>query len=381
MVAKLTGPEPQPVYVEYAARCPVTERAPGWFLITQMQDCVEINRSRSVIGDASTRGLGGDQLLIPLDLDGPLHTQYRKLLDPVFAPKKLAPLEDKIRSEARVLLDGFAGLGEVEAFDGFCQPLPSRIFLSILGLPLADLPLFLEIKDGVLRFDFDADPADIDREQEVARQLCFTYFGSLWDARNAAGDLGDDLVGWIMGSSVDGHALTRDDFNNIMLLMIVGGLDTITASMSLMLSWLARNPEHRRWILEDASRWPLAIEEMLRMESPSAQGFRQAVEDVEINGRVFPAGSRFLMSWPSINLDPKTFENPLETDLERSPNPHVAFANGWHRCLGSHLARLEIRIALEEFHARIPDYEIKPGVELEYLPLGVRQVRNLPLVW
>ena len=381
MIPQIMGTDPQPVLDAYAQQCPMHERAPGWYTVTRMDECVEINRHRGVAGNGSTRGMGGDDKLIPLDIDGELHTHFRKLIDPVFAPKRIAPLADRIATQAGALLDQFVVNGETELFSTFCQPLPSLIFLSILGLPADELPFFLEIKEGILRHDPLADPDEVDRQQEVARKQCAAYFGKLYDERTASGDLGDDLLGWLIGSSVDGHELTREQFLNIMLLMIVGGLDTVSASLSCILSWLARHPEQRRWILEDASRWPAAIEELLRFESPVPQGFRQAQEDVEINGTQYPAGTYFIMSWPAINLDPATFTNPLEVDLQRSPNPHVVFASGWHRCLGSHLARLELRVAMEEFHKRIPEYSVKSGTELQYVPLGVRQVMNLPIVW
>ena len=321
MIGHIMGTDPQPVLDAYARQCPMHERAPGWYTVTRMQECVEINRHRGVAGNGSTRGMGGDEKLIPLDIDGEMHTHFRKLIDPVFAPKRIAPLAERIAAQAGTLIDQFVANGETELFSSFCQPLPSLIFLSILGLPADELPFFLEIKEGILRHDPLADPDEVDRQQEVARLQCSNYFGKLYDERTASGDLGDDLLGWLIGSSVDGHQLTREQFLNIMLLMIVGGLDTVSASLSC------------------------------------------------------------IMSWPAINLDPETFVNPLEVDLQRSPNPHVVFATGWHRCLGSHLARLELRVAMEEFHKRIPEYAVKPGTELQYVPLGVRQVMNLPIEW
>ncbi|MDO8364776.1 MAG: cytochrome P450 [Actinomycetota bacterium] len=381
MILQMMGTDPQPVLDAHAQKCPMHEVAPGWFTVLRMQDCVEINRHRAVIGNGSTWGMGGDHKLIPLDIDGALHTHFRKLIDPVFAPKRIAPLAERIAEQAGDLIDKFVADGETELFSSFCQPLPSLIFLSILGLPAEELPFFLEIKEGILRHEPFADPAEVERQQIAAREQCFGYFGKLYDERTSSGDLGDDLLGWLIGSSVDGHELTRDQFLNIMLLMIIGGLDTVAASLSCIMSWLARHPAERRWILEDESRWPAAIEDLLRFESPVPQGFRQTTEEIEVNGTSFAAGTRFLMSWPAINLDPETFADPLTVDLQRSPNPHVVFASGWHRCLGSHLARLELRVAMEEFHRRIPEYSIKPDTELQYIPLGVRQVMNLPVVW
>jgi cytochrome P450 len=221
----------------------------------------------------------------------------------------------------------------------------------------------------------------MERVRTAAGVRCSEYFSELYDHRTARADAGDDLLGWLVATEVDGHRLTKDEFINICLLLMIAGLDTVSASLSCFLSWLARHPEQRRWVVDDEARWPLAIEELMRYESPVPQGFREAIEDVEINGVTYPKGTRFIVSWPGANLDPSVFESPLTVDLQRSPNPHVDFASGWHRCLGSHLARMELRVALEEFHRRIPDYELKPGTTLQYIPLGVRQVPHLPLVW
>lgn len=381
-VMEMFGTEPQPVYRRLAEQCPMMERAPGIYTALTMKDVLEINRHRSVIGNGSCEAsMGGAHKLIPLDIDGPEHTHFRKILDPVFTPKKMALLEPKVRALADRLIDGFVNDGQTELFGAFCQPLPSMMFLSIMGLPESDLPYFMEFKNGILHHDAETDPTAAQAIREAAGNRCREYFTKLWDERHASGEHGDDVLGWLIDSNVDGQSLTREQFVEINLLLMIAGLDTVSASLSCLLSWLARHPTERHWILEDTARWPQAIEELMRFESPVPQGFRQAVEDIEVNGTTYPAGTRFIVSWPSANLDPEVFTNPLEVDLERAVNPHVVFASGWHRCLGSHLARMELRVALDQFHRRIPDYEIAEGTTLQYLPLGVRQVMNLPIVW
>jgi len=382
VLGRMTGPEPQPAYAELAGACPVLERAPGIETVLRMDQVTEITRHRSVLGNGSLeRSMGGDRKLIPLDIDGPDHTHFRKLLDPVFAPKRVAQLEPNIRAVADELLDTFAAEGEVEAFSRFCQPLPARIFLSVMGVPPSDLKYFLDFKNGILRHD-PTEPLDVaERGRTEAGLRGGDYFSQLYDDRTGSAEAGDDLLGWLVAAEVDGERLSKDQFVNICLLLMIAGLDTVSASLSCLLSWLARHPAERRWILEDPARWPAAIEELMRYESPVPQGFRQAADEIEIDGVTYPAGTRFIMSWPAANLDPEVFDDPLTVDLARSPNPHVVFASGWHRCLGSHLARVELRVALEAFHHRIPEYEVVPGAELQYVPLGVRQVMHLPLVW
>jgi cytochrome P450 len=139
-LVKMMGPEPQSAYAELVERCPMHLRAPGTYTVTGMKEASEITRHRSVLGNGSLeRSMGGDRKLIPLDIDGPEHTQFRKLLDPVFSPKRMALLEPNVRATASALIDTFAADGEVEVFHAFCQALPSRVFLSAMGIPPTDL--------------------------------------------------------------------------------------------------------------------------------------------------------------------------------------------------------------------------------------------------
>jgi cytochrome P450 len=251
-----------------------------------------------------------------------------------------------------------------------------------MGIPHTELLYFLDFKDGILRRGFDVSLTPEQRADAVssASGRCYAFFDAELRKRRA-GDPGDDLIGSLMTAEMDGHRLTDENIQDICYLLMIAGLDTITASLGCILSWLARHPDERRWVLDDPSRWPLAVEELMRYESPVPGGTRFATKDVEVNGRTYPAGTQFAVSWSAANLDPDVFDDPLTVRLDRQPNPHIDFASGWHRCLGSHLARMELRVTMEEFHRRIPDYAIKPGAEVPYLPLGVRQPLSLPVVW
>jgi len=382
-VKRLMGFEPQPVYRELQDSEPAKDFGQVVRLL-KMRSVLEVNKHRDVLGGGG-RGpsMGGVRPLIPLDLDGPEHTKYRKLLDPVFAPKRVALLEDRIRERAAELVDAIADAGEADIVPMFAVPLPSSIFLSIMGIPQSEMEYFIAFKDGILRSGFDESLTIDGRAAAVARASanCYKFFERELRERQQRAESGDDLIGALLTAEVDGQRLTTENIQDICYLLMIAGLDTVTSSLGCILSWLARHPEQRRWILDDPSRWPLAIEELMRYESPVPGGNRYAVRDVEIDGRTYPAGTHFHISWSAANLDPEFFTDPLTVDLGRNPNPHIDFASGWHRCLGSHLARLEIRLAMEEFHARIPDYRIKPGADVPYLPLGVRQPLSLPVVW
>ena len=197
----------------------------------------------------------------------------------------------------------------------------------------------------------------------------------------AGTDPGDDLLGWLLTTEVDGEHLTREDILDILGLLMIVGLDTVAASLACMLSYFARHSEQRAEVVDDPSLWPSAVEELMRFESPVTEGGRIATEDLELpSGERISPGTLMSVIWAAANVDPDYFPDPLTVDLRRSPNAHIGFASGFHRCLGSHLARMEMHVALEAWHQRIPDYEIEPGAELVYTG-NPRAPHHFPLVW
>jgi cytochrome P450 len=379
-VAARATAEPMAMYVERAARCPVERLADDFVVLLRMGDILYVNKHHDV--EQASKYLGSSRPAIPLGLDGAEHRKYRRLLDPVFTAKRVAPLAESVRRLADEMIDDFIADGEVRAYERWCEPLPSTIFLSILGLPLSDLDDFLHFKSLTLGNEF----ATLPFEEAMARRedavlWIHNYFNALLDERLAAADPGDDLLGWLLTTEVEGERLPREDLLDILGLLMIAGLDTVAASLACFLSYLARHPGHRRQLLADPTLWPSAIEELMRYESPVTDGGRIALADLELpSGEHVAAGSRMGISWHAANLDPEFFTHPLEVDFGRSPNPHIGFASGFHRCLGSHLARMEMHVALEVWHQRIPEYEIKPGSDLTYSG-NPRAPHNLTITW
>jgi cytochrome P450 len=372
--------EPQQMYVEAAGQCPVRRGPDGVLSLLRLEDILYVNKHRQV--EQASKYLGSNRPAIPLGLDGPEHTKFRRLLDPVFTPRRIAPLADKVGELSKELIDGFVGRGEVEAYLGWCEPLPSTIFLSIMGLPLDDLPDFIRFKDLTLGNERveRLSPEEAAAQRLEAVTWIQSYFARALDQRDEA-EPGDDLLGWLVSTEVAGERLSREDILDILGLLMIAGLDTVAASLACMLSYLARHPGHRAAVVADPSLWPSAIEELLRYESPVVDGGRIALEELELpSGEHVPAGALMHLSWSAANLDPAAFPNPLEVDFTRSPNVHIAFASGFHRCLGSHLARMELRVALEAWHRQIPDYRVASDVELVYTG-NPRAPHHLPLVW
>jgi cytochrome P450 len=373
--------KPQEMYVHLADECPVAHSATGRPILLSMDDILFVNKSRAV--EQSSKFLGSNRPAIPLGLDGPEHTKYRRLLDPVFTAKRVSPLADQVRALADKMIDGFIEDGRVDAYTIWCEPLPSQIFLSIMGLPMQDLPGFLNFKELTLGNEqIERDSAEVQaRKKAEAVQWIQDYFNRAIDEREARDDPGDDMLGMLVKAEAGGERLTREDLHDILGLLMIAGLDTVAGSLACYLSYFARHPEQRAWVLHDPARWPKAVEELMRFESPVTDGGRIAMEDLELpSGTKIPAGELMVMSWSAANLDPKYFPDPLEVDLDRAPNPHIGFASGFHRCLGSHLARMEMVTAMDAWHRRIPDYRVEDGVELVYSG-NPRAPHHLPLVW
>jgi cytochrome P450 len=371
---------PHAAYRDLATRAPLLERPDDSVpVVARMADVLRVTQSRDVRStDGKAFELGGQRPLIPLHLDGQEHTRYRRLLDPLFAPRSVARYAAAVEELADELIDEFIGAGEVELYSAFCQPLPSRFFTALLGLPRDDLPVFLDFKESVVR------PAGgtLEEQREFQRAAggrMYEYLAAELERRRGGAAPRPDLIGGLLTAEVDGHRLDDQTLIDICYLLVIAGLDTVASSLSLLIAWFAQHPDERRQVVDDPALLPAAVEELMRFESPVPLGHRHLVAELEIGGTAYPAGTKVEVVWAAANVDPEAFDDPLTVDFERSGNRHVAFASGFHRCLGSHLARLELRAGIGQLHRRIPDYWISPGHDVEYTNYSVRAAERLPL--
>jgi cytochrome P450 len=370
---------PQAVYYDKAKNVRA-ERIEGVVHLYRMADIVAINRHPAVTGTGGRGGsFGNDAALIPLEIDGAEHRKWRRLLDPMFAPKQVARLEDSVRALAVELIDKFAFAGKADLAADFCVPLPCLTFLRLLGAPVEDLDFFLEFKDGVIHPQGNT-LEEVEANMAVAGGKLLEYFANFLAKRREETEPADDIIATLLRSEVEGQPLTDLELLNILFLFMFAGLDTVTSSMSCTFAWLAQHPEERQRLVEDTSLIPAAVEEIMRYESPVPSGMRYSdQEDIDLgDGLVIRKGEAMHPIWAAANLDPNAFEDPMTVDFGRRPN-HIVFASGLHRCLGSHLARLEMRLAVEELLARIPDYAVATGEELVYDNISVRNVTYLPI--
>ena len=192
-----------------------------------------------------------------------------------------------------------------------------------------------------------------------------------------------DILTHFLTAEVDGDKMTREEILDLCFLFLIAGLDTVSDSLTCMFAFLAVHPEHRQQIVDNPGVIPSAVEELLRWESPVPYGVpRLATQDVELpNGALISEGTAVTVSYGAANVDPCEFADGFDVRFDRENNRHIAFGGGVHRCLGSHLARRELRIALAEWHRRIPDYGIKAGHEELEFPPGLRHVKDLTLNW
>jgi len=374
--------DPIPAYQQMHAHCPVVRQHNEYVggagvILTRYEDVLWALKHTDVFSSKDVVKVGNEVPLIPLSVDPPEHAKYRRLLDPKFSPKKMAELEPEMRKLVNEVIDGFIDCGELDFHEEFATPLPSTFFLALMGMPQSDLPQFLQWRDDTIR----PDAKTLEEGQAIrerAGQQITAYFERALDEGHDAPD--DRLLGALVTAEVDGRPLTRAEFLGICHLLMLGGLDTVTATLDCMIVYFARHPERRQAIVDDPSLVPHAVEELLRHQTPVMMVPRILTQDVEIGGVACQAGDAATLLLGAADVDSGEFDYADDVRFDRERNRHVAFGGGPHRCLGSHLARLELRVAIEEFHRRIPEYEIVEGTDIHFSP-GIRQADRLPLTF
>ena len=316
--------------------------------------------------------LGNTRPLIPLEIDPPDHVRYRKLLDPFFAPGKLRPLEPVLRRQINEFIDEFIQRGSADLWSEMFVPYPTQVFLTLYGLPLEDRPVFLRWKDDMIRTSL----TDPEAGRRAGREF-YAYLERLIDTRQEGGD---DLLSQLLAQSRAGTGLTPEEIMDVTYLFILAGLDTVTTALTLSFAYLATHPDQRHKLVEDPGLVPSAVEELLRVETPAPALVRTATHDVELGGVTIRKGEGVFCHLGAANGDPTGRPDPDCIDLDRRENRHFTFGGGIHRCVGSHLARLEVRLVVEEFHRRIPDYALTPEADLVRVPF-FEPLEGLPIVF
>lgn len=373
---------PQPVYRRMLAGCPVARATIGGGpVIARYEDVTWALRHPEIFSSAMDLqvALGTERPMIPQQIDPPAQTKYRKILDPRFSRKRMQELAPAVRADANALIDRFFDQGQCEFDRDFAIPLPCNAFLHLMGLPPGELDTLLRLKDGIIRPHMQTD--DMEKVQQIridSGKEIYAYFEDVIVKRRSQPK--DDLMTYLLNVELQEEKLSNNEILDICFLFLLAGLDTVTATLGCNIAYLAANPEQRRKLLEDSDLIEGAVEELLRWETPVTGVPRVLKQDVTLHGLEMKEGELVTLLLGASNTDDEEFGNAEDVDFGRERNRHLAFGAGAHRCLGSHLARMELRVALEEWHRRIPEYEIKPGETPTY-SAGIREVQYLPLVW
>jgi cytochrome P450 len=386
MQALLNLAEPQPMYRQVLDEGGIIRPVDGMAMTFSRELTDYVLRNHEIFSSRVEMNLGNIRPMIPLNVDPPNHSKYRKLMDPLFAPRQMDAQEADITRRVNDFMDAFIDRGECNFTEEFAEVFPSSVFLGLMGLPESDLRTVLRLRDGSLHPEKIDPEAATNFEKRAAVMDAngleiYDYFNQQLDERERQPT--EDILSHFLSAEIDGDRLTRDDILDTCFLFLIAGLDTVSDTLTCYYAYLANHPEQRQQIVDDPDIIPAAVEELLRWESPVPLGVpRMALRDTELpNGEKIAEGTVIVVSYGAANVDPFEFPDGFDVRFDRESNRHIAFGGGVHRCLGSHLARRELRITLREWHQRIPEYRIKPGHEqLEYPP-GLRHVKDLMLVW
>jgi cytochrome P450 len=309
---------------------------------------------------------------IPEMLDPPLHTKWRQKLGPFFAPGAVERLKPRVYEVINEIIDGVIDQGGCDYVDAVALRFPNTIFMEIMGLPVKDAAQFQIWETAILH----AGPSSQDEAMQ-AMGAVMGYFGELVAERRK--EPREDMLSIALTWTINGEPVTNEDLLSFCLLMFMAGLDTVAMQLAYSTWHLALHPEDRKRLVEDPSLWDSAIEEFLRYYAFVSPG-RKVMEDTEIAGCPVKKGDMLWMPIASANRDANEFPDADKVIIDRTENRHLAFGAGPHRCLGSHLARRELRVALEEWHKVIPDYRLGEGEPITEFGRS-SGVNTLPLAW
>jgi cytochrome P450 len=311
--------------------------------------------------------------MVPIAFDPPEHTRFRRVLDKFFGPRRMAERAPELRQQVGELIDRIVAVGDsCEVMSALAIPFPSQVFLTLFGLPLADRDLLIGWKDAVVEFSVTEGSGASAETLARGGELLTYLSGYLADRR---GSDGDDLLSLLLSDSTDG-ALTEEEIIGLCFLFVAAGLHTVTAATGFALYELARNPALRATVIDDEEAVAHFIEEVLRIDPPVPYVPRMTTAEVTVAGVTIPAGSTCWLGLGTANRDPARY--PDADVMHQRRDNHFTFGRGPHRCLGSHLARLELRLIIEEWNRRIHTYSVLREPTLGW-PCGTLHFRELHL--
>ena len=381
--------DPYPIWDELRQQCPVahTQRHGGSFMPTRYDDLRAIARDHDRFSSRDVAVIAGpddpppdngiEMRVPPIDSDPPEHLRARRMILPFFSPQLVEERDEPFtRALCKRLVDGFverfeAGEDVVDGAAEYAQQIPPRVIGHLLGIPESMTDEFVGWVRGILELGYFDDDLRI-----KSRDSILNYFIGLVAERLE--NPGDDLISQLLHGEVDGVAIEPIEVAQTCNLLLIAGIDTTWSSIGSAIWHLAGHPEDRQRLVDDPGLIPLAVEELLRAYSPVTMA-RIVAADTEYAGCPMSEGDRIIMNFPAANRDPEAFPDADKVIIDRAENRHIAFGVGIHRCGGSNQARLEMRVAIEEFLARIPDFELADPGAVTWAAGQVRGPRILPI--
>lgn len=326
----------------------------GWYYLTRREDVLAALRDHEVFSSQRAfDGMISPVPLIPLALDPPEHTRFRRILHPFFSPQTLSALLPSLQRQASDIIEVIARRPECEAMTELATPYPSQVFLTLFGLPLEDSERLIAWKDVIIGFSLKAEP---DAADVAAATEMFQYLTEAVASHRACP--GDDILSHLLTGA---DPLTDTEALGLAVVLVLAGLDTVTSAIGAALAELARNNELQRDLRENPDLIAGFVEEILRLEPPAPVVGRMTTEAVTIAGVTIPAGSQVRLCVGAINRDGSDATSGDDMVIDGHLHRHWGFGGGVHRCLGSHLARMELILVITEWLRLIPEFELAPG--------------------
>jgi cytochrome P450 len=319
--------------------------------------------------------VGNPMPFLPIELDPPEHPKYRKTMQTWFSVRAIEKLEPAVREIVNGLIDDIEARGHADLTEALAGPLPPIVIALLLGLPQGDWPRFRELAETMVNA---AEEQDEERGAVSGMELMGYLYNQIEARRTAPAD---DMLTRMIDIEIDGEPIAPDAVLGLAFFLLMAGHETSVGGISMMLMHIAKNPEVQQRLIDDPSLIPKAVEEALRLEPPIQTIARTVSKDICLHGVDLAEGEKVVLAWGSANRDTAIFDRPDEFVVDRARNPHIAFGDGIHRCLGAALARLEMRIVLEEVLRRIPGYRISDESQIEVGGFLARHVRRLPVEW
>jgi cytochrome P450 len=363
---------------ELAIRCPVvhSDARGGYWVANQYRSVVSVFQDWETFSSRVERKVlkppVGRPTMPPIEVDPPIQRDYRRILNPYLTPRKVAVFEPGIRALVTELIDGFSLNGACDLASQFARPFPGRmLYRFLLGLDDSEVA-------RVQEWTFQTVFAPEAPETAEAQRRWNEWIHGIIESRRSSAKREDDLVDGLLHGSVEGRSLTDEEIAGCLEVLILGGFGT-TADSILYTMWrLAERPELRDRLRDHPDEIPKAIDEFIRFDPPVAGMDRLCTRDSVINGQEVKRGERIWMFFAAANRDPSEFERANELDIDRVRNRHVSFGLGMHRCVGSNVARMNLKVALEELLRRLPAFRISDGQAPERTWRGISR---LPLTF